>query len=93
MPFTLGGDYIDPSELNQREKAKKPVRITKEKRKNKTVTVIANIPLNESELKMLLKDLKTRFASGGSIKDDIIILQGDHFEGVKKFLQDKQFNV
>ncbi|MFC1495392.1 stress response translation initiation inhibitor YciH [Thermodesulfobacteriota bacterium] len=47
-------------------------------RKGKTVTVISNTPLENSSLKILAKKLKTLCGSGGSVKEGIIVIQGDH---------------
>ena len=86
MPFTLGGDFISHDDVNKQEKAKKPIRVTKERRKNVIVTLIHNVPYDQQELKALLKDLKTKLGVGGSIKDEVIQLQGDHVEKVKPLL-------
>ncbi|MDN3503964.1 MAG: translation initiation factor [Rhabdochlamydiaceae bacterium] len=87
MAFTLGGDYIERDELERKEKAKKPIKISKERRKNKMVTVIHNLPLKEDEIKQLLKILKTKLGTGGTIKEDSILIQGDRIEETKKLLQ------
>ena len=47
-------------------------------RKGKTVTLISGVPLPESDLRELATDLKRKTGSGGSVKDGIIIIQGDH---------------
>jgi translation initiation factor 1 len=44
----------------------------------KTVTIIGNIPFDNSRLKELAKQLKNRCGTGGTIKDNEIIIQGDH---------------
>ncbi len=56
------------------------IRIMRETKghKGKTVTVIGNISLKESELKEFAKKLKTRCGTGGSVKDGEIFIQGDH---------------
>jgi len=41
----------------------------------------------------LARTLKTRCASGGTIKDGNIELQGDHIKKVKKVLEDIGFQV
>ena len=46
----------------------------------KTVTVIRGLELDASNLKALLKKLKTRIGSGGTAKDGLIELQGDQVE-------------
>ncbi len=57
-----------------------------EKRRGKTVTVIAEIPLELSDVKLLLRDLKKRCATGGTCKGTSIELQGDQVQVVRKWL-------
>jgi len=47
-------------------------------RRGKTVTTVYGVPLEGPELKRLAKSLKQRCGSGGSIKDGVIVIQGDH---------------
>lgn len=47
-------------------------------RKGAGVTVISGLPLAEAELKELAKALKARCGSGGTLKDGVIEIQGDH---------------
>ena len=49
-------------------------------RKGKGMTLIAGLPLSEAGLLDLAKKLKQRFGTGGSVKDYVIELQGDHRE-------------
>ena len=86
MPFTLGGDWISHEDVNKKEKAKKPARITREKRKHAIITVIHNLPYSKEEMKDLLKELKIKLGTGGAIKDDTIQIQGDHTDKLKKLL-------
>jgi translation initiation factor 1 len=44
------------------------------------VTVISGLVLNEAALKLLAGELKRRCGTGGTIKDNIIEIQGDHRE-------------
>ncbi len=46
----------------------------------KTVTIIGNISIDNSKLKDMAKQLKNRCGTGGTIKDNEIIIQGDHRE-------------
>jgi translation initiation factor 1 len=48
-------------------------------RKGKGVTLITGLPLSQTELKQLAKDLKQRCSTGGSIKDDIIEIYCQNF--------------
>ncbi|MEI8356616.1 MAG: translation initiation factor Sui1 [Deltaproteobacteria bacterium] len=56
------------------------VRIMRESkgRGGKTVTVIKGLPLEERELQKLAGELKRRCGSGGTTKDGVIEIQGDH---------------
>lgn len=56
-------------------------------RKGKTVTTVSNLPLNDNELKELAGKLKKRCGVGGSVKDGVIELQGDHREVVLEVLR------
>ncbi len=55
-------------------------------RKGKGVTLITGIPLDQGELKKLSKTLKQKCASGGSLKDGVIEIQGDHRNLLEKEL-------
>ena len=57
-----------------------------EGRKGKTVTIISGFDLNGICLGLLAKQLKQYCGAGGSVKDGLIIIQGDHREKVQVFL-------
>lgn len=56
------------------------VRITRQTKgfKGKTATIVVGVLLEGPELKQFVKLLKQRCGSGGTIKDGVIIIQGDH---------------
>ncbi|MFZ3202780.1 MAG: translation initiation factor Sui1 [Pseudomonas sp.] len=49
-------------------------------RGGKTVTTVSGVPLAEEPLKDLASALKKRCGCGGSLKDGVIEIQGDHVE-------------
>jgi translation initiation factor 1 len=49
-------------------------------RGGKTVTTISGVPLAEEPLKELASALKKRCGCGGSLKEGVIEIQGDHVE-------------
>ena len=64
------------------------VRLMSEKkgRKGKGVTLICGLPQEPAALKRLAKTLKQKCGSGGSVKNGIIEIQGDHRDFLKKEL-------
>jgi translation initiation factor 1 len=57
-----------------------PVRVGRETkgRAGKGVTTVAGLPLAESEIMALAAQLKKRCGSGGTVRDGVIEIQGDH---------------
>ena len=47
-------------------------------RKGKTVTTVSGFQISAGELKSLATQLKRSCGTGGSVKDGVIIIQGDH---------------
>lgn len=62
-------------------------------RAGKTVTVVLGFVGIEDDLSHLGKDLKNHCGTGGSAKDGEIILQGDHREKVRQWLQKKGYKT
>ena len=54
------------------------VRLETKGRKGKGVTLITGLPLGPVELAHLCKQLKQKCGSGGTVKDGVIEVQGDH---------------
>lgn len=51
-------------------------------RRGKGVTVVTGVPLRGDALKELGKKLKQQCGSGGTVKDGVIEIQGDHRDKV-----------
>ena len=62
-------------------------------RKGKTVTAVFGFELDENSLKALAKQIKRHCGTGGSVKDGIIVVQGDHRETIKGFLTAQGYKV
>lgn len=56
-------------------------------RGGKTVTTIAGLAMNLRELEVILKDFKKICGAGGTLKDGVVEVQGDHCELILKELQ------
>ena len=71
------------------------VRIRRETkgRKGKGVTTISGIALAEAELKALAKQLKQTCSTGGTVKEGVIEIQGDHRQVLKTELEKRGHQV
>ncbi|MFN5422158.1 MAG: translation initiation factor [bacterium] len=100
-PFVYSTDpSYDPSvEETSEEKTLAPheqlLRVTMENkhRAGKTVTLITGFVGLAEDMVELGKQLKNHCGSGGTAKDGEIILQGDHREKVRMWLQKNSYRV
>jgi|SRR3989344_6902831 len=76
-----------PKELGVWEnlaKSEQRIKVKEEKRKfGKMITVIEGINSKEVDIKEVAKNLKSKFACGGTVKGNAIELQGTHGAKVK----------
>ena len=64
-----------------------------ERRRGKTVTTVSNVPLGDDGLKQLAGRLKRRCGVGGSAKEGVIELQGDHRDVVLEVLRAEGYDA
>ena len=62
-------------------------------RKGKGVTLITGVPLSGADLDDLATDLKQRCGSGGTVKDGVIEIQGDHRDAIVLNLEKRGWKV
>ena len=62
-------------------------------RRGKAVTTVSGVPVDDEELRALAGRLKKRCGVGGSIKDGVIELQGDHRDTVVAVLRGEGHDV
>lgn len=62
------------------------------RRFSKSSTIIEGINPKQSDMPQIVKELKSTFACGGTMKDGFILLQGDHRDEVKGYLVKAGFN-
>ncbi|MGB4358819.1 MAG: translation initiation factor Sui1 [Rhodoferax sp.] len=62
-------------------------------RAGKGVTLVKGLDLDDAALIALGKQLKTACGSGGTVKDGVIEVQGDHVERVMELLKAQGHNV
>ncbi len=78
-----------PTFFKTQSKAELPVRVQKTRvgKGGKTVTLITGLSIGLTKSKQLLKSLKARCGTGGTMKGDVFELQGDHVKGVIELLR------
>jgi translation initiation factor 1 len=78
----------DPG-LTQRRADGNRVKVRREVsgRRGKAVTTISGVPVDDAGLKALAGRLKKRCGVGGSVKDGVIEIQGDHRDLVMEILK------
>ncbi|RAJ75470.1 translation initiation factor 1 [Chitinophaga dinghuensis] len=64
------------------------VKLDTKQRAGKVVTIVDGFVGKEEDLEKLGKEIKTKCGTGGSVKDGIILIQGDYREKILKWLQD-----
>lgn len=71
------------------------VRIRRETkgRKGNGVTTVSGLDLPEAQIKILAKQLKQKCSTGGTVKEGVIEIQGDHREKLKVELEKLGHNV
>ncbi len=62
-------------------------------RRGKAVTTVSDVPLDDAGLRALAARLKKRCGVGGSAKDGVIELQGDHRDVVVEVLRGEGYDV
>lgn len=69
------------------------IRLEKNGRGGKAVTVVFELPVNDEYFSDLSKKLKAACGTGGAFKNNMIEIQGDHRDKVKAYLEKLGFKV
>ena len=87
--FEMGADFDDGWSSDNKEKPaqkisteikppeKHQLHFSKEKRRGKVVTIVKPFYLEKTDLQALLKTLKKKLGTGGTLKDESLEFQGD----------------
>ncbi len=62
-------------------------------RGGKAVSLVKNLMLSEEDLKTLAKKLKQECGTGGTVKDGMIEIQGEHRQKIAQILQKMGYKV
>jgi translation initiation factor 1 len=97
--FEMGANFDDSWSSDNKDKASKKVSteiklpekhqlyFAKEKRRGKVVTIVKPFYLDKTTLQALLKTLKKKLGTGGTIKNESLEFQGDIPEPLRKHLE------
>jgi len=91
--FRLEDDSIEQQETLQPARQRLKIRLDTKHRGGKTVSLIEGFVGKEEDLEELGKKIKTFCGTGGSVKDGIIIIQGDQREKIKQGLVKFGFKI
>jgi len=99
----MGADFSDEWSSDNKQKPTKKVsteikepnkhqlHFAKEKRRGKVVTIVKPFYLEKKDLQALVKILKKKLGTGGTVKEDSLEFQGDITEQVRKHLEGMEY--
>ena len=97
--FEMGANFGDEWSSDNKDKPSKKIaketrtpekhqlHFAKEKRRGKVVTIVKPFYLDKTSLQTLLKTLKKKLGTGGTVKDESLEFQGDIPELLRKHLE------
>ncbi len=97
--FEMGADFEEGWSSDNKEKPSKKIsteirppqkhqlHFVKEKRRGKVVTIVKPFYLEKTDLQALLKTLKKKLGTGGTLKDESLEFQGDIPELLRTHLE------
>jgi translation initiation factor 1 len=94
LVWSTNQDYMkdyphEPTEETlAKEKQKLRVKLDTKQRAGKVVSIVEGFIGTTDDLEALGKQLKTKCGTGGSVKDGLIIIQGDYKEKMLAWLRD-----
>ena len=101
--FEMGADFGDDWSSDNKDKPSKKIsteikvpekhqlHFAKEKRRGKIVTIVQPFYLEKAILQALLKTLKKKLGTGGTVKENSLEFQGDIPEQVRKHLEKMEY--
>ena len=89
--FRPDDDIREEEETLPPEKQRLVLRLDTKQRAGKAVTLVEGFLGKKEDLEELGKKLRTTCGTGGSVKDGTIIIQGDHREKIKTWLEKNKY--
>ena len=93
--YSTGQGRVCPEKKTVAPKGNGIVRVGRETkgRKGKGMTVVSGVPLHPEGLRELAKQLKQKCGTGGTVKGNVIEIQGDHRDLLVAELQVRGYTV
>ncbi|AKF24158.1 translation initiation factor SUI1 [Sulfurovum lithotrophicum] len=99
MGSDLGDGWQSDNKSKQSSKEKTEIKtpdkhrlhFAREKRRGKTVTIVKPFFLEEDALKKLLKTLKSKLSTGGTVRNDTLEFQGEVQEPLRTLLGEQGY--
>jgi translation initiation factor 1 len=94
LAYSTNKDFFNdfPAEENvttqPKDKQKLRVKLDTKQRAGKVVTLVEGFAGSNDDLEALGKQLKTKCGAGGSVKDGLVMIQGDYKDKVVTWLKD-----
>lgn len=95
LVYSTDPDYMNSRQEDEevaetlpKEKQKLRVKLDTKQRAGKVVTLVEGFVGKEEDLEALGKQLKTKCGAGGSVKDRLIMIQGDYKDKVITWLKE-----
>ena len=101
--FEMGADFGDDWSSDNKDKSSKKIsteikapekhqlHFAKEKRRGKVVTIVKPFHLEKETLQSLLKVIKKKLGTGGTLKDNTLEFQGDLQVPLKELLESLEY--
>ena len=89
--FRPDDDIREEEETLPPEKQRLVLRLDTKQRAGKAVTLVEGFVGKKEDLEELGKKLRTTCGAGGSVKDGTIIIQGDHRDKIKTWLEKNKY--
>ena len=103
--FEMGASFSDDWSSDNKEKTTKKISteikepqqhrlcFAKEKRRGKVVTIVKPFYLEKKDLQALLKTVKKKLGTGGTVKEDSLEFQGELKENLKVLLEKLDYGL
>ncbi|MDE6489972.1 MAG: translation initiation factor [Muribaculaceae bacterium] len=88
-----GGEPESATDSKPAPKPRLDIILDRKGRAGKTATIIAGFDNDDSEIKEIASEIKSRLGTGGAARGGEILIQGDRRDDVKRILQEMGYKT